>query len=347
MALPPSQTDSASGGSCSPWPHRLAVLLACATFPLIWVGGLVTTTKAGMAVPDWPTTYGYNMFLYPWQSWIAGPWDLFIEHGHRLLGAGVGLVTLLLAAACWLGRGGRKLRWLSVAAIVAVLFQGVLGGLRVVLDSSLIGQLHGTFGPLFFALTVALATITSARWGQRSSQADEPALRRVRRLAFISAVLAWVQLALGARLRHMPAGGSPQEFQTVVAFHLFMAAVLLAHVVLLIARVARLDSASAAGLKFPAVALGALLLVQLSLGGWTWVEKHGWPAWFANSQVAEGHVIQFGGLRQSLVITAHVATGSLILVNALWTGLRAMRPATAAGRPASPAIAYRRKEVFA
>ena len=65
----------------------LAVVLVCATFPLIWVGGLVTTYEAGMAVPDWPTTYGYNLFLYPWQTWICGPWDLFIEHGHRLLGA--------------------------------------------------------------------------------------------------------------------------------------------------------------------------------------------------------------------------------------------------------------------
>jgi hypothetical protein len=55
----------------SPWPHRVAILLACAVFPLIWVGGLVTTTDAGMAVPDWPTTYGYNMFLYPWQTWPA------------------------------------------------------------------------------------------------------------------------------------------------------------------------------------------------------------------------------------------------------------------------------------
>ena len=69
----------------SPWPHRAAVLLVCATFPLIWVGGLVTTTQAGMAVPDWPNTYGYNLFLYPWQTWLFGPWDLFIEHGHRLL----------------------------------------------------------------------------------------------------------------------------------------------------------------------------------------------------------------------------------------------------------------------
>ncbi|MEM1304636.1 MAG: COX15/CtaA family protein, partial [Planctomycetota bacterium] len=76
------------------WTRRLAVLLCGMTFPLICIGGLITTTAAGMSVPDWPGTYGYNMFRYPWQTWLFGPWDLFIEHGHRLLAATVGLVTI-------------------------------------------------------------------------------------------------------------------------------------------------------------------------------------------------------------------------------------------------------------
>ena len=77
------------------------MVLACATFPLVWVGGLVTTTDAGMAVPDWPSTFGYNMFLYPWQSWLAGPWDLFVEHGHRLLASSVGMLTIGLVIVMW------------------------------------------------------------------------------------------------------------------------------------------------------------------------------------------------------------------------------------------------------
>ena len=87
---------SATTGRMNRWSRRLALLLTVLTFPLIWVGGLVTTTDAGMAVPDWPNTYGYNMLLYPWESWLLGPWDLFIEHGHRLLGALVGMVTIAL-----------------------------------------------------------------------------------------------------------------------------------------------------------------------------------------------------------------------------------------------------------
>src|SRR6186997_3292137 len=86
--------NDAAPNTTSPWPHRWAVVLCCATFPLIWVGALVTTYDAGMAVPDWPSTYGYNLFAYPWQTWLFGPFDLFVEHGHRLLGAAVGFLTI-------------------------------------------------------------------------------------------------------------------------------------------------------------------------------------------------------------------------------------------------------------
>ena len=123
MTLPPPPSDSR-------WPHRLAVLLACTTFPLIWVGGLVTTYDAGMAVPDWPGTYGYNLFLYPWQTWLAGPWDLLIEHGHRLLGALAGLLTIAVVGAAYRWDQRRWLRYLAVIALAAIIAQGCLGGAR-------------------------------------------------------------------------------------------------------------------------------------------------------------------------------------------------------------------------
>src|SRR5688572_32197957 len=118
--------NSTSQPRISPWPHRLAVALALITFPLIWVGGLVTTYDAGMAVPDWPGTYGYNLLLYPWQSWIAGPWDLFIEHGHRLLGMTAGLLSIALVTAVLIAD---RRPWLIAAAggaLALVVLQGVL-----------------------------------------------------------------------------------------------------------------------------------------------------------------------------------------------------------------------------
>ena len=116
----------------SRWPHRLAVALVCATFPLIWVGGLVTTTESGMAVPDYPTTFGHNMFLYPLDTWLGGPWQVFVEHGHRLLGALAGLVTIALCIALWRSDERRWVRWLGVAALAGVIVQGLLGGFRVI-----------------------------------------------------------------------------------------------------------------------------------------------------------------------------------------------------------------------
>src|SRR5215510_3014597 len=109
----------------SPWPHRLSVALALVTFPLIWVGGLVTTYDAGMAVPDWPGTYGYNLLLYPWQSWLAAPWDLFIEHGHRLLGATAGVVAIGLVTTSLVSDQHRWLRWAACGALALVIAQGV------------------------------------------------------------------------------------------------------------------------------------------------------------------------------------------------------------------------------
>ena len=148
----------------SPWPHRWAVVLACATFPLVWVGGLVTTTDSGMAVPDWPSTFGYNLFLYPWQTWLAGPWDLFIEHGHRLLASAVGLLTIGLLILLLRTETRRWMKGVGFAALALVIFQGVLGGMRVLLNERTLAMLHGCTGPLFFAVTVAMVVFTSRSW---------------------------------------------------------------------------------------------------------------------------------------------------------------------------------------
>src|SRR6188768_2537736 len=148
----------------SPWPHRLAVALALVTFPLIWVGGLVTTYDAGMAVPDWPGTYGYNILRYPWQTWIAGPWDLFIEHGHRLLGATAGLLAISLVVVVLVRERRGSLVVAAFGALGLVIFQGALGGMRVLLDERFLALLHGCVGPIFFAYLAGLIVVTSRRW---------------------------------------------------------------------------------------------------------------------------------------------------------------------------------------
>ncbi len=90
--------------------YRWAVSVAIVTFPLIWIGGLVTTYDAGMAVPDWPGTYGYNLWLYPWTTWLFGPFDLFVEHGHRLLATVVGMLTIVYSWQLIVLKSGDGLR---------------------------------------------------------------------------------------------------------------------------------------------------------------------------------------------------------------------------------------------
>src|SRR3954470_18775586 len=106
--------EQISAMKLNPWPHRLAVALALVTLPLIGVGGLVTTYDAGMAVPDWPGTYGRNLLLFPFSKWVAGPFDLFIEHGHRLLGATAGVIAIGLVVSAFATRQTAVVRWLSV-----------------------------------------------------------------------------------------------------------------------------------------------------------------------------------------------------------------------------------------
>ena len=152
------------------WPHRLAVLLACATFPLLFIGGLVTSKGAGLAVPDWPTTFGYNMFLYPWSKMVG---NIFYEHSHRLVASGVGLLTIALTLALWFHERRHWLRRLGYAALLLVILQGVVGGLRVVLLENTLAIVHAAFAQAFFALTVSLAIFTSPDW---RSEPTEPAI---------------------------------------------------------------------------------------------------------------------------------------------------------------------------
>src|SRR5436190_15750632 len=147
------------------WLHRFAVLTALATLALIGIGGLVTSHEAGMSVPDWPTTYGYNMFLFPLHLWQS---NIFYEHTHRLVASLVGMLTSILAVWLWLRESRAWLRWLGVAAFFAVVLQGVLGGLRVVFDKhgwgTELGIFHATVAQLFFVLVCSIALFTTCWW---------------------------------------------------------------------------------------------------------------------------------------------------------------------------------------
>lgn len=193
--------------------NRLAWVTALASLGLIAMGGLVTSHGVGMAVPDWPTTYGYNMFLFPISQWVGG---IFYEHTHRLWASGVGLLTTILALWMWVHRTdilSRKwLRVLGVAAFVGVSVQGVLGGLRVTLIKDELGIVHGTLAQLFLVLVFAIALYTSRWWPQFMRIPEPKPWENHRWWLTALAALTLLQLVLGATMRHQHAGLAVPDF---------------------------------------------------------------------------------------------------------------------------------------
>ncbi|NUQ64979.1 MAG: COX15/CtaA family protein [Pirellulales bacterium] len=295
-------------------PHRLAWTLAVATFPLIWMGGLVTTYGAGMAVPDWPNTYGYNLFLYPLESWL-GVWDVFLEHSHRLIGATVGLITIGLAVALWMADARTWMRRMGVVALIGVCFQGTLGGLRVVGDDLLLAKIHGCTAPVFFGLAAAIVAWTSPAWLQTPRE-NHPAAKRTRRLAAILTLGIYVQIVLGAQLRHLPPYADVFWFKLWVWLHLIVAGLVLAAVVWMAVH-ARRHLGGRPILARRVRLLFILFLIQLLLGVATWLTNYGWPAWFTTYIWPIEYTVVAESRLQALSTTAHVAVGSLSLIAAL------------------------------
>ncbi|MEP6685163.1 MAG: COX15/CtaA family protein [Verrucomicrobiota bacterium] len=179
-----------------PWLQRFAWFTAAATLFLICSGGMVTSKGVGLAVPDWPSTFGYNMFLFPISQWVGG---IFFEHTHRLIASIVGLLTIILAVWLWRVEPRRWVRNLGYAALGAVILQGVLGGLRVTMLKDEIGIFHACLAQAFLGLVVFIALVTSDFWNRISSR---DLTSRILWLAILTTTLIYLQLALGATMRH-------------------------------------------------------------------------------------------------------------------------------------------------
>jgi heme a synthase len=189
--------------------HYFAVLTTVVTFPLIFIGGLVTSHDAALAVPDWPTTYGYNMFFFPWKKMVGG---IFYEHSHRLIASLVGMLTIILAVWIQVREPRAWLRRLGWIALGLVIFQGVLGGLRVVMLKKEIAIFHACIAQLFFCLMAAIAFFTSRWWMERSKEIPRSIGLPVYRLAVGFCCLIFLQLILGATMRHTNAGLAIPDF---------------------------------------------------------------------------------------------------------------------------------------
>jgi cytochrome c oxidase assembly protein subunit 15 len=191
--------------------HWYAVFVAASVLLLICSGGLVTSHGAGMAVPDWPNSFGYNMFLFPLSRWVGG---VFFEHTHRLIASGVGLLTIVLCVATLVVEDRSWVKWLSGLAILAVIIQGVLGGLRVTEHNAVLGLFHGCLAQAFFCLVATIALVTSRFWRRFGRVGDQPEIRRLRFWTVLITAMVFIQLALGASMRHSHTGLSIPDFPT-------------------------------------------------------------------------------------------------------------------------------------
>nr|MBA3543335.1 COX15/CtaA family protein [Chthoniobacterales bacterium] len=171
---------------------------AGATLLLICSGGMVTSKGVGLAVPDWPTTFGYNMFFFPISKWVGG---IFFEHTHRLIASIVGVLTIILALWLAFSKVERWVRWLGWASLGAVVLQGILGGLRVTLMKDQIGIFHACVAQAFFAMLVVIALALSPVW-QRLRPVVRQNAEALARVAIVISAMIYGQLALGATMRH-------------------------------------------------------------------------------------------------------------------------------------------------
>lgn len=183
----------------NPFLHRFAWFLAGATLLLICSGGMVTSKGVGLAVPDWPTTFGYNMFFFPVSQWVGG---IFFEHTHRLLASGIGFLSIILAFWLAFSKAQRWIKTLGWVSLGAVILQGVLGGLRVTLLKDQIGIFHACLAQAFLGLLVVIALATSPVWRRLLEGGTALPRRSLATLALIITALIYGQLALGATMRH-------------------------------------------------------------------------------------------------------------------------------------------------
>ena len=309
------------------WLNGFAWFTAFATLLLICSGGMVTSKNVGLAVPDWPTTFGYNMFLFPVSKWIGG---VFFEHTHRLGGSIVGLLTIILAVWIWRAEDRQSPRNLALIAVAGVILQGILGGLRVTTLKDQIGIFHACIAQAFLGLIVLLALLTTNFWRTLpanltglTGQVSRRRIAQIKAIAIGTTIAIYFQLALGATMRHQHRDLAILDFPTangawipdtsanalakinawrdmhgfsdVSAFqiwlqlaHRFVALLIAIGVIAFAVRVWR-DARESAVLKRLSILWIGCLFVQLTLGAWTiWSNK---AADVATAHVAIGAVM--------------------------------------------------------
>ena len=295
--------------------HLFAVLVAATTGILIFAGGLVTSTESGLSVPDWPNTYGYFMFFFPLEKMVGG---IRYEHTHRLIASTVGFLIMVLAAWLWRSETRLWVRRLGYIALAAVITQGILGGITVLWYlPDPISIAHASLAQIVFCLTMTIALVTSPGWTRAyAGNGRAPDDRMLQRVAAVTTGLVYLQIVVGATMRHTGAGLAipdfplmfgqliPPHWDPKIAIHFAhrLGAVIVSAAILATTGHVFYHHHSRTELRRPSMLLLGLLTTQVTLGALTVLSQ-----------------------KEFIINSLHVVTGAMVLVTSLVLTLRAHR----------------------
>ena len=267
------------------WLHRYTKFVAVVTFLLIIAGGLVTSTGSGLSVPDWPLSYG--KFFPPMIGGIR------FEHTHRVIAGFVGILTLILMITLFNVEKRKSVRWLGVAAFIAVIAQAILGGVTVIhFLPTAVSVIHACLAQTFFSIMTALAVVTSPAWKKeqpRRTVASKP----LHRLLIFTVAFIYLQLIAGAIVRHTAAKHG-------LYLHFAGAFLVMVHALLVFLKMSKTHSNDKILIR-PVLFFGFLVLVQIFLGFGAFIFK----VMIERAPLPRAEEIFFA--------TAHQAAGALIL----------------------------------
>jgi len=287
--------------------------VALSTALLIFAGGLVTSTGSGLSVPDWPNTYGWSMFTFPLEKMVGG---IRYEHSHRLIASTVGFLILVLAVWLWRAEPRAWVRRLGYLALAAVVTQGILGGITVLWYlPDPISIAHASLAQIVFCLTTAIALFTSRGWTQAgpSLSLDDGVLRK---LTVVTTAWIYVQILMGAIMRHTDAGLAipdfplafghviPPHWDPKIAVHFAHRVGALVATALILATTGHVfyHHHRRGDIVRPSLLLLALLASQITLGAYTVLTA-----------------------RHYIINSLHVVNGACVLVTSLVLALRSHR----------------------
>jgi cytochrome c oxidase assembly protein subunit 15 len=309
--------------------HLFAAFVAASTAVLIFAGGLVTSTESGLSVPDWPTTYGYSMFTFPLSKMVGG---IRYEHTHRLIASTVGFLIVVLAVWLWRSEPRAWVRRLGYIALGAVVTQGLLGGLTVLFFlPDPISIAHAGLAQIVFSLTMTIAVVTSAGWMQAySERGPAPDDRLLQRIAIVTAAAVYVQILVGATMRHTGAGLAipdfplafghlvPPHWDEQIAIHFAHRVGALVATTCVLATTGHVfyHHRTRRELVRPSMLLLALVATQVTLGALTVLSR-----------------------KDVLINSLHVVTGGCVLATTVVLALRAHRARFAGTRIAASTVA--------